>query len=341
MINKASYPESVLEDRFELLDYIKEHDKRKIILVGGVDTGKTTLATFLIKNLKYNLIDADVGQKSILPPATVSLGNYKEGFLCLSEIKEEKSYFIGSTNPTQFIGEMLTGVKKLADYAKEYFIIDTTGLINGAGEYLKKMKIELVEPDLIVALQKSNELSHILKPFIDKVDIFYIKPYIGKKYSREERKDIRENKWKTYFNNAKEIEINFEDYIISGSKAFQGERITDDEKLLLENIYKWEILYGSKCEGKFFIVKKDVKVVKRSVDKNLIFYMEPERFNNLVVGLIDNEGFCSGLAIIKEIDFKNESLKLITPSSLKNVREIRLGRVKLENGERLIDKDYI
>ncbi|AIJ05163.1 GTP-binding protein [Methanocaldococcus bathoardescens] len=356
-MNKAYYTAEVPEDRFEVLNNLKDSQKPiKIVLLGGVDSGKTTLTTFLANELlnsgfKVAIIDCDIGQKSILPPATISLAFPEINFNNLYEIKPYKSYFVGSTAPIQFFGEMITGTKLLCDYAEDkadVVIVDTTGLIYGSGADLKRMKIEMIKPDIIIALQKRNELRQILKPFENKIRVFYLKVYENaKSFSREERKEIRAEKWKEYFKNSKIYSIKFDDVIISGTKIFQGEKILEDEKYLLESIFKWKILYGSKCEGRYTIVKRDLANMPRQIDKNILYYIEPERFNNLIVGLIDGEGFCIGLGILKAIDFENETLEILSPineDEIKTLREIRFGRIRVnENGEELglLDRDLI
>jgi len=246
---------------------------------------------------------------------------------------------------------MITGTKLLCDYAEDkadIVIVDTTGLISGSGADLKRMKIEMIKPDVIIALQKRNELSQILKPFENKIRVFYLKVYENaKSFSREERKEIRAEKWKEYFKYSKIYSIGFNDVIISGTKVFQGEKILEDEKYLLESIFKWKILYGSKCEGRYTIVKRDLANMPRQIDKNILYYIEPERFNNLIVGLIDEEGFCIGLGILKAINFENETLEILSPineDEIKTLREIRFGRIKVdENGEELglLDRNLI
>jgi len=358
MVNKAYYTTEIPEDRFEVLSYIKDLVKPlKILLIGGVDSGKTTLATFLANEplnlgFKVAIVDCDVGQKSILPGATISLAFPEANFNNLYEIKLYKSYFVGSTTPVQFFGEMIVGAKLLCDYAKDradVVVVDTTGLISGSGADLKRMKIEMIKPDVIIALQKRNELSQILKPFENKIKIFYLKVYENaKSFSMEERKNIRGEKWKEYFKDAKIYNINFNDVIIGGTKVFQGEKISEDEKSLLESIFKWKILYGSKCEGRYTIVKRDLANMPRQVDKNILYYIEPDRFKNLIVGFIDKEGFCIGLGILKEINFENETLEVLSPLNeyeIRNiVKEVRFGRIKVdENGEEigLLDRDSI
>ena len=52
-MNKASYTTDVPEDRFELVNVILHTPKRplRVMLIGGSDSGKTTLLTFLTNEL--------------------------------------------------------------------------------------------------------------------------------------------------------------------------------------------------------------------------------------------------------------------------------------------------
>ncbi|ACX73058.1 GTPase or GTP-binding protein-like protein [Methanocaldococcus vulcanius M7] len=363
MITKANYPDDIPESRIELLELIKEklsekkkeRDILKIIILGGLDSGKTTLTAFLSKELlnlgyKVAILDCDVGQKSILPPATISLGILNEKFEELHNIKPYKSYFIGSTTPIQFFGEMIVGIKRLCDLAEELgvevVIIDTTGLIFGSGFDLKRMKIELINPNIIVGLEKEGELKPLLDLFKNKYKIVKLKVYdYAKSFSREERRKIRLEKWREYFKDSRSYEIKIT-INLTGSKVFQGKEISEEEKYLMEALFKWKVFYGSKCEGKYTVVKRDLEEIPRKIDKNVLYYLEPEKFEDIIVGLIDERGFCIDIGILKEIDFENKVLKIISPIDeelLKDVKEIRIGRLKIvEDGdEYLLDRDYL
>jgi len=179
-MNKARYTNKIPEDRREVIKVIEELRRPvKVMILGGVDSGKTTLAVFLTNELlksgfKVGVIDSDVGQKGILPPGLISLGFPEKVFNSLEEIKAGKHYFVGTITPNQFFGEMITGVKLLVNEAldtADVVIIDTTGLIHGPGVELKRMKIEVIQPEIIIALQKNNELEDIIQPFEKKADI--------------------------------------------------------------------------------------------------------------------------------------------------------------------------
>ncbi|NJE12742.1 Clp1/GlmU family protein [Thermococcus sp. LS2] len=348
-MNKARYTQEVPEDRRDILRILENHKKPvKVMILGGVDSGKTTLATFLANELlslgfKVAVIDSDIGQKGILPPATISLGFPDVLFESFGEIRAYKHYFVGSITPNQFFGEMIAGVKILTEEAEkkaDVTIIDTTGLISGSGVELKRMKIETVKPDILIALQRANELEPILKLFEGKIQIFRLKVSDrARKFNREERREIRKEKWREYFKDSKTYTIDLSQLIISGTQLFQGEEINENEKSLLEALFKWLIIHGRKIGEKYFVIKADVANIPRQVDKNVLQYFDFEKLSNLVLGLIDRDGFCLGLGILKFINFRDMRAEILTPldeETMKNVREIRFGRIRVrEDGEEL------
>ncbi|MBO8175150.1 MAG: polyhydroxyalkanoate depolymerase [Thermococcus sp.] len=348
-MNKAKYTQEVPEDRREILTVLENHKKPvKIMILGGVDSGKTTLATFLANELlslgfRVAIIDSDIGQKGILPPATISLGFPDGLFESFGDIKAYKHYFVGSITPNQFFGEMIAGVKLLTEEAEkksDVIIIDTTGLISGSGVELKRMKIETVKPDVLIALQRKDELEPILKPFEGKIQIFRLKvSERARKFSREERREIRKKKWKEYFKDSRSYTVNLNQFLISGTQLFQGEEINENEKSLLETLFKWLIIHGRKIGEKYFVIKADIANVPRQIDKNVLQYFDFEKLSNLILGLIDKEGFCLGLGILKFINFKEMKAEILTPLDeeiIKKVCEIRFGRIRVrEDGEEL------
>src|SRR5215813_9121176 len=83
---------------------IVQHKWRKVLVLGGVDRGKSTYCGFLSQRClaagrRVAVIDADVGQKEIGPPATLTLG-YPAASQSLLEVTPVAWYFIGATSPT-------------------------------------------------------------------------------------------------------------------------------------------------------------------------------------------------------------------------------------------------
>jgi polynucleotide 5'-hydroxyl-kinase GRC3/NOL9 len=148
--------------------------KHTALLVGGLDTGKTTLSRALLSaaveaGRPTAFLDADVGQKSVGPPATVTLKMVRSAADLEPEVFAEQDAlaFVGSTSPEGHLLPVLAGVATLQRRAvtagADFVVVDTSGLVSGIyGQILKYHKVELLQPDLVVGLQRGEELLPLL-----------------------------------------------------------------------------------------------------------------------------------------------------------------------------------
>ena len=75
--------------------------------------------------------------------------------------------FVGATSPQGQLLPLVVGVGRLRARAKaegaDLVVVDTSGLVSGVyGQLLKYHKIELLEPDVVIGLQRGEELDPIL-----------------------------------------------------------------------------------------------------------------------------------------------------------------------------------
>ena len=148
--------------------------KHTVLLVGGLDTGKSTLARALLTaaleaGRPSALVDADVGQKSVGPPATVTLKLVRAPTDLEPDglADPDAMSFVGSTSPEGHLLQVVTGVASLYRRAKEagadFVVVDSSGLVSGVyGQILKYHKVEMLGPDLVVGLQRGEELLPLL-----------------------------------------------------------------------------------------------------------------------------------------------------------------------------------
>jgi polynucleotide 5'-hydroxyl-kinase GRC3/NOL9 len=193
-------------------------DHRTVVLIGGLDTGKTTLSAMMIRaalaaGRKAAYLDADVGQKTVGPPTTIGLKaisseeDLARERLALSDV----CYFVGATSPQGNLLPVVTGVARLLALARESFeadlvVVDTSGLVSGVyGQLLKYHKLELVRPDLVVGLQRGEELDPLLgivRRFFS-TDVVTLGVHPGTvPTSVEQRAANREHAMQSYFGDA-------------------------------------------------------------------------------------------------------------------------------------------
>jgi polynucleotide 5'-hydroxyl-kinase GRC3/NOL9 len=148
--------------------------KHTVLLVGGLDTGKSTLSRQLLETAaaagrSAAYLDADVGQKSVGPPATISLKYVRSPRDLEPESfpVEDALAFVGSTTPEGHLLPVVTGLAQLhrraLESGAEFVVVDSSGLVSGVyGQILKYHKVEMLRPDLVVGLQRGEELLPLL-----------------------------------------------------------------------------------------------------------------------------------------------------------------------------------
>lgn len=207
--------EIVPEPQWEgLLGELKKQ-KCTVLLIGATDSGKSTLVKYLVErlikeNIRVSLVDSDIGQSTLGLPGTISMkvfSNERD----IEDFRFEKMFFVGSVNPAKNISLMIDGSKRMVDICKEkseISFMDTTGLISGEiGRALKIGKIRAIKPEHIIAIQRHDELEHILK-LIGDIHIHRFKASsMAKCRDREDRMRYRKKKFLDYFNESKVSEF--------------------------------------------------------------------------------------------------------------------------------------
>ena len=135
------------------------------LLFGATDTGKTTLVRQLASSLALHgrtaIIDSDVGQSSVGPPACAGA--------CLVEgelkfpTEAEILHFVGDFSPHGNFLPLLSGLVRLLRWAERrgatHILVDTTGFVTGgAALELKYHKVELAQPRHVILLERGGEL---------------------------------------------------------------------------------------------------------------------------------------------------------------------------------------
>jgi len=130
----------------------------RILVLGERDVGKSMFCRFLVDQALQSgrcaaLLDADVGQKIVGPPACVTLKD-REGM---------KLAFVGTPNPVLGWTRLAKGLRRLAGETRaDLTIVNTSGLLAGPGRKLKAAKIEALRPDLLIPLGGNPDLEAIL-----------------------------------------------------------------------------------------------------------------------------------------------------------------------------------
>ena len=326
-------------------------DKKIGLVIGATDTGKS-ICTLLFANFwakhgkKVGIVDIDMGQSDLGPPATMGMSVIDKPVNSFKEIIADALYFVGSTSPLNYFLPTICGAKKLVDEGvkkgAEIIILDTTGLVKGiTGRTLKEYLIEIISPHYILALQKKDELEHILKNFIlnEEISIYRMSPCdeVRRKIYFQ-RREKREEKFREYFKQSSPVDLNLKNLVIKGSYYGSGITLGEQDLGYLEKVLTAELIYAERIEeGVFVIIREklperfnDFLEMKRRFNTEKIIITDENKFKNLLVSLDDYQGFVVNLGIIQHFDFKRKILNIYSP--LKNqdkVFSVKFGTIKI------------
>ena len=298
---------------------IVQHKWRKVLVLGGVDRGKSTYCRFLTQRClaagrRVAVIDADVGQKDIGPPTTVTLG-YPEAAMPWAQIRPAAMYFVGATSPVGHLLPVVVGIRHLLDTARaNVIIINTTGLIHDVGRVLKSYKIEAVQPDVIVAIEQGRELTAITRAYRH-YRVLRLPPSaqaVAK--TPQQRKAAREQAFRTYFASASEVCLARRQVVIQRTVLFTGTRLASSPEHYVEQTAEGVIAIGN-------------LPTSSQGNRATVFPAGFER--NLLCGVAGRHNQGLGLAILKHIDMANDTLTLLTPVPAGDIHVVQFGDMYL------------
>jgi polynucleotide 5'-hydroxyl-kinase GRC3/NOL9 len=229
---------------YEVRETILEPQNRVIMVIGASDTGKTTLVEDLLTLIagtfnKVAVIDGDIGQSHLGPPTTIGWGLVQNKFESWKKTPLRDFYFTGATSPLGNMLPTVVGAKLISEIAKnhaEKVVMDTTGMVRGsAGKALKISKIDLIRPQLILALEREDELEHILiffrgmrLPRIHRIPV----PFGIIQKTHSDRSGYRERRFRDYFKNAKRISFSLDEI---GLRNTESEACPQSQLISLRN----------------------------------------------------------------------------------------------------------
>ena len=322
-----------------------------VLLLGGMDVGKTTFTRLLVNRWtaggqRVAVVDADLGQSEIGPPACVGLAFADKPVLALSDLTAQALAFVGSTSPPGHLLEHAAAVRRLADIASGHaLIVDTSGFLFGSGaRKLNQTEFDLIAPSHVVALQRQNELEGILAPMRRRdgvrIHTLPIPGIIGKKPPafRSQRRAMR---WAAYFQNAQLYTYSFDDIAFVG--AWMGSGVPVAPHLLKYCNQTLEpqtrVYYGETSDRQLNLMVShavppdapQLGLIQQTFRAQGIGLTVAPRLRHLLLGLEGGNGKLLGLGLLEAIDFRRRSLGVLTPVRAPGAaRIVRMGSLRVQ-----------
>lgn len=182
-------------------DLVAGSTTKRIFVIGAKDSGKSTLCGVLLAaavraGRSAAILDLDVGQKMIGPPACVTLGVMSGAGVVLADLA-----FARTTNPMKGWDAILSGAERFSRNPRaDLLIVNTCGFVRGGGTALKRAQIQAVAPDALVVLGCAPDLDRILShQQVGGVTLRLPVPSLARCKTEGERRTARQVAFRTYF----------------------------------------------------------------------------------------------------------------------------------------------
>jgi len=344
-IDGSTIPQSWIKSSEEILKL--QTKPVTAIVLGTVDSGKTSFCTYLINKLlnekkKVAFLDGDLGQSDIGSPCTIAYTFVTKPTTDLFNLQAKNAFFVGVTSPSTAINKVIEGLTLLRTEIlgdkPDFIVIDTDGWIEG--EDAVNYKVQLVgelNPDIIFYIQQKDELTTLLNTLEKFRKVVVDSPSAIKQRSREKRKNLRELGYMKYLRNAKvqslplswlKIEENTLGFGRAHENVNQANKIYDilgmkplhfaelkDKVCIIIGRRRW--INGDSMKKLEEITKKKIWVIRKGEEEGLI------------MALYNAERKFLGIGILHDIDYARKTIKIFTPVS-EEISIIALGKIKLD-----------
>lgn len=207
--------ESTIPTGWREASQIIQQSPGSIVILGDVDSGKSSLCTFLANEcvshgLKVAVIDGDVGQADIGPPTTISASKLDGYIFSLQDLTPYTSLFMGDTSPSSVSDKLLHGLVRLkmdTINSADVLLVNTDGWVQGdeALRYKAKLLDEL-QPDLVLGISSDGELNPLLE-LQRTASLKLSRSRHARTRSREERKKAREYGYRRFLRDATRVQL--------------------------------------------------------------------------------------------------------------------------------------
>jgi polynucleotide 5'-hydroxyl-kinase GRC3/NOL9 len=324
------------------------------MMLGAVDSGKTSFCTYLINELlhakqKVAVLDADMGQSDIGPPCTIGYAFVEKPVTDLFNLKAENAYFVGVTSPSKTVDKVIEGLTSLENEIlsnrPDFVLVNTDGWVEGKEAVSYKVKlVEHLNPNIVFCIQQKEELAPIFNSLEKFRKIIVDSPSMIRHRNREKRKGLRELGYMKYLRDAKVrclplnwLQIEENELIGMGGKRGSAENAGKIYELLAMKPLRFTELRDRICVviGKNrWIDTENIRKVEKLTKKNVVIIRKGEE-QGLLVSLHDAEKRFLGIGVLREIDYMRNAMKVYTPVR-GEVSVVAIGRVKIDKDLREI-----
>jgi polynucleotide 5'-hydroxyl-kinase GRC3/NOL9 len=251
-------------------------------------------------------------------------------------------YFVGAISPRGHLIPMVAGTKRLVDGARRLdvgqVIIDTCGYISAdGGQALKYYQIDLIDPDLVVCLQRGTECEPLLLAFRygrqPRILRLRASPACRRR-SPDERRRHRERAMRTYLARPRVVSLSWTDLNLVAAPIGCGAALDVKRDGHLQQRLIAKVLWAEQRDDELHVVLQSPLCTDAMMELTRAFGARirswlAEELCGTLLGLLDEAGETVGIGIIQRINFAHHRLEVLTAEGVEGIRGVHWSRTRM------------
>lgn len=344
---KVNAHEEVVEAWDKLSDEILERRPDTIVLLGNVDTGKSTFAMWLAnkalnRSRRVVLLDTDIGQNEVGFPTTLAAISLSEATFTLPSKEPDLSLFVGHVTPVPVLESYLSCVRTLVEKSRslgDLLIVNTDGWIRDARALSVKAKlVETINPDVVVIMKGYDVSSTVLRDALGGGWRVVMAPSPPKPRfrSRTDRRAYRERRYALALQGARALNLDLRKVKVLGRWLYRGRELEIGALDGVKRLLGLQVYYGEIHEGVLYVIasgrprREALSRLKSALGVKEVVILRRGFEKGVLVGLLDEGHALTGLGVLLNIDYPGRRARVIArPDAAERARYMAVGFIRL------------
>jgi polynucleotide 5'-kinase involved in rRNA processing len=286
-------------------------------------------------------VDLDLGQSHLGPPAALGLGLFPPRYPGDEPLFPEALHFIGQTSPVGASLEVAVGCRVLSDRAAAagdaWIVVNTSGYVHGPGAWrLKRAELELLQPRLVLALERAGELAALLADLTAGDASWGLSLPVAARArpkTPETRRRYREARFGLYFACARALTLFRSQIRWQGLPWGRGAPLSPGDLARYRDRLQTAVLYGeAHARRTLLLVQEPVAAPPSGADGPVLTCISWPALHLRLIGLLDGRRHTLALGLLLPSAWSEGRITVFTPlpPHLKEqVRFLSVGRLRL------------
>ena len=315
------------------------------MVLGPVDSGKSSLTALianraLLRGKRVAVIDADIGQADVGPPAFVSAAFVERRILWLRELKPWKMRFVGYITPQRGERRIAAAVAELSGLLRmngaDVVVVDTDGWVQGVNSIEYKVEaVRYAHLDAAIVVGDETLARMVEAPLRGLSCGVHLLPTPGVKRvrNREDRRGLRMVRYRDFLEPGRQLDLDLSRLMIQGSCFFSGVMLPGETVAGIADVLGVRVEAASETYDTIYVVTEGqpspaaVERLSAAMNKH-VYVLDKRNMPGALLALLDERLEERAPGLLLDTDFRALRARVLT-SYQGGVRGIIVGGTRL------------